>query len=371
MSHEVYQVLLVDDDEEDYIVTQDLLSEAEQSRFKLAWVSSYQSGLAEIAKDRHHAYLLDYRLGQESGLELLREAIGLGCRKPLILLTGVGDYIIDQTAMDLGAADYLVKGHTLNAPLLERSIHHAIERKRAESQQLQILAELAAANQELKDFAYVVSHDLKAPLRGILSVAEWLERDYGPLLNEDGKEMLQLLSGRARRMSDLIDGVLQYSRVSRSQETKARIELTDLVADVIDSMHPPPSFSIEVETELPALLAEKTRIYQLFQNLIGNAIKYMGRAEGTVWIGFIDNPDGGYFYVRDTGIGINVRHFNKIFQLFQTLTPRDQTESTGVGLAIVKKIVERYGGKIWITSEVGNGSTFSFTLPNAIEGKPA
>jgi len=273
--------------------------------------------------------------------------------------------------MELGAADYLVKGKTLNAPLLERSIRHAIDRKRAEAQQLQLLAALAAANQELKDFAYIVSHDLKAPLRGIISLADWFMRDYGAVLDEEGKELLQLMAGRVRRMNNLIDGVLKYSRVGRVHETKSRIDLKTLIVELIDGISLPPRFSIHLETELPCLFAEETRIYQLFQNLISNAIKYMGKAEGTVWIGYTPDPQGGYFYVRDTGMGINVRHFDKIFQIFQTLTPRDQAESTGVGLAIVKKIVELYGGKIWVTSDVGTGSTFSFTLPNAMEAPPA
>lgn len=366
MSPEICRVLLVDDDEEDYIVTHDFLSESEQGAFHLDWVSNYQAGLAEIAQDRHQAYLLDYRLGPENGLELLREAIAQGCQKPLILLTGAGDHIIDQTAMELGAADYLAKGKTLNAPLLERSIRHAIDRKQAETQQLKLLAELAAANQELKDFAYVVSHDLKAPLRGIISLADWLTRDYSAVLDANGQEMLKLIDGRVRRMNELIDGVLQYSRVGRVRAIKSPIDLDHLIADVIDGMTPPPGFCIQVETPLPSLVAEKTRIHQLFQNLISNAIKYMGKVEGRVWIGYSPQPNGGHFYVRDTGMGINVRHFDRIFQIFQTLSPRDQSDSTGVGLAIVKKIVELYGGRIWVNSEVGKGSTFCFTLPQAL-----
>ncbi|MBE9029151.1 response regulator [filamentous cyanobacterium LEGE 11480] len=364
----VYRVLLIDDDEDDYIVTQDFLEEAEQSIFHLDWLDTYQAGLEEIAQNKYDVYLLDYRLGQQNGLELLQAAIQLGCNKPIILLTGVGDHIIDQQAMELGAGDYLVKGNTLNAPLLERSIRHAIERKQAEVRQSQLVTELATANQELKDFAYIISHDLKAPLRGIFTIATWLKRDYHQHFDESGQEMLDLLSGRVKRMNELIDGVLEYSRVGTLREQRQLIDLNHLVAEVIDSITPPPHIQIQIETALPTIQAEKTRIYQIFQNLISNAIKYMGKPEGTIFIGHQAQAQASHFYVRDTGMGINVRHFERIFQIFQTLKPRDQSDSTGVGLAIVKKIVEIYGGQIRVISDVGQGTTFSFTLPQAMPG---
>jgi signal transduction histidine kinase len=357
------KVLLIDDNEDDYIVTRDFLDEAEQFSFKLDWVDNFRSGLAEIAKNRHDIYLLDYRLGKETGLELLQEAIKQGCIKPIILLTGIGDYDIDQQAMSMGASDYLIKGRFLSAALLERSIRHAFDRKEAEIVQAGLMAELATANQELKDFAYIVSHDLKAPLRGIASIAEWLNQDYSDQIDDEGKEMLQLMSGRVRRMSDLIDGVLQYSRVSRVREEKTEVDLKILLADVIDSLAPPNGIKVEIDTELPNLLAEKTRMQQVFQNLISNAVKYMGKLKGEIHIGHREIDNFWEFYVSDTGIGIEARHFDKVFQVFQTLVPRDQSESTGVGLAIVKKIVEMYGGHIWVTSEVGKGSSFYFTLP--------
>ncbi|CAN1210609.1 ATP-binding protein [Tumidithrix helvetica PCC 7403] len=363
MAPEIYRVLLVDDDEDDYVVTRDFLSEAEQAIFKLTWADNFQAGLAEIAKNRHDVYLFDYRLGKETGLDLMEAAFKLGCVKPVILLTGVGDSEIDRKAMVSGAADYLVKGRFISAALLERSILHAIERKQGEVKQNQLLEELAHVNQELKDFAYIVSHDLKAPLRGIASLADWLLTDYGDRLDDEGKDMLQLMGGRVRRMSDLIDGVLQYSRVGRVREDKTEVDLKPLLVDIIDSIAAPKGIQIAIDTKLPVLQAEKIRIQQVFQNLISNAVKYMGKPEGEIHIGHTETQGFWQFYVSDTGVGIEERHFDKVFQIFQTLVPRDQSESTGVGLAIVKKIVETYGGQIWVTSEVGKGSTFYFTLP--------
>lgn len=369
MIKEVRTVLLVDDDEDDYIVTRDLLDEAEQLVFKLTWLDNYEDGLAAIAKDDHDVYLLDFRLGKQNGLELLEAALQIGCQKPIILLTGVGDHAIDQEAMYAGASDYLVKGNTLNAPLLERSILHAFERKRSEVRQAELLAEVAAANQELKDFAYVVSHDLKAPLRGIASIAEWLNQDYGDRLDEDGKEMLTLMSGRVRHMSDLIDGVLKYSRLGRVLKGDSSIDLNIVIQEIIEAIAPPPEITIKIETDLPTLNLERTRIQQVFQNLISNAINYMGNPSGEIHIGHREYPaKKGFweFYVSDTGIGIEERHQDQIFQIFQTLHSADQPDSTGIGLAIVKKIIEMYGGQIWVTSKIDVGSTFWFTLPITI-----
>lgn len=363
MTLDICRVLLVDDDEDDYIVARDFLSEAELLDFKLTWVDNYDDGLAEIGKNRHDVYLFDFRLGKQNGLELLQAAIKMGCTKPIILLTGVGDREIDQKAMALGASDYLVKGYFLSATLLERSILHAIERKSSENRQLKLVSELAAVNQELKDFAYIVSHDLKAPLRGIASLADWVQNDYGDRLDDEGRDMLRLMSGRVRRMSDLIDGVLQYSRVGRVKENKTQVNLAQLLHETIDMIAAPNGIHIAIDSELPTLWAEKTRMQQIFQNLIGNAVKYMGKPEGEIHIGHSQKDDYWEFYVSDTGMGIESRHFDKVFQIFQTLVPRDQSESTGVGLAIVKKIVEAYGGKIWLNSEVAKGSTFWFTLP--------
>ena len=363
MVAEIYRVLLIDDDKDDYIVTEDYLNEAERVVFKLTWVDNYQDGLATIAKNHHDVYLLDYRLGKENGLELLRESLKLGCRKPIILLTGVGDYEIDRQAMAVGASDYLVKGNTMNGPLLERAILHAMERKQAEIRQTELVEQLASINQELKDFAYIVSHDLKAPLRGIISLINWLQKDYGPCLDENGREMLQLMDGRVRHMRDLIDGVLQYSSAGRLGEKKEQVDLNTLVAGVIDAINPPKEIKITIETELPTVWVGRSRIQQVFQNLISNAVKYMGQPEGEVRMGHTSLDGEWQFYVADTGPGIERRHFERIFQIFQTLTPPDRGESTGVGLAIVKKIVEIYGGRIWVTSNIGQGSTFFFTLP--------
>jgi signal transduction histidine kinase len=223
--------------------------------------------------------------------------------------------------------------------------------------------QLNLVNRELQDFAYIVSHDLKAPLRGIKSLAGWLASDYADRFDETGREQIKLLSTRVDRMHNLIEGVLQYSRAGRSTEQKQPVNLNELVDEVIDAITPPENITITIKNPLPVIMGEKTRLVQIFQNLLSNAVKFMDKLQGQVQIGCAD--EGGFwkFSVADNGCGIEEKHFSRIFQLFATLVPRDDFESTGVGLTVAKKIVELYGGRIWVESKLGQGSTFFFTLP--------
>jgi signal transduction histidine kinase len=231
-----------------------------------------------------------------------------------------------------------------------------IERKRVEQK-------LENINQELKNFAYVVSHDLKAPLRGIKNLADWISTDYADKLGDEGKEQINLLMNRVDRMHDLIDGILQYSRVGRIEEEKVIVDLNDLVSEIIDLLTPPENITITVENDLPAIKCSRTRIMQVFQNLMSNSIKYMDKPQGWIKIGSIEENGFWKFSVADNGRGIEEKYFEKIFQLFQTVAPIDKSESTGIGLTITNKIVQMYGGKIWVQSKIGEGSTFFFTLP--------
>jgi two-component system sensor kinase FixL len=235
--------------------------------------------------------------------------------------------------------------------------------KEAIRRQNELLEQVEKTNQELKDFAYIVSHDLKAPLRGISTLAEWITSDYSDKLDEDGKEQLRLLSNRVDRMHSLIDGVLQYSKVGRVQEERVQVNLNELVPEVIDMICPPENITITIEDELPEVICEQTRMIQVFQNLLSNAVKYIDKAEGRIKIGCVENNSFWIFSVSDNGPGIEEKYFEKIFQIFQTLSPRDEFESTGVGLTVTKKIIELYGGRIWVESVPGQGSTFFFSLP--------
>ncbi|GAK50813.1 PAS/PAC sensor hybrid histidine kinase [Candidatus Moduliflexus flocculans] len=227
-------------------------------------------------------------------------------------------------------------------------------------------AQLEATNKELESFAYIVSHDLKAPLRNITQLITWLVDDYAKTFDDQGKEYVDLLLNRVKRMEHLINGVLEYSRIGRIMHHQEPLDVNLLLLEVLDTLAPPSQITITLADEFPIIVGDKIRVSQIFQNLISNAIKFMDKPRGEISIAWQDDDACWQFSVTDNGPGIDAQHYEQIFQIFQTLHPRDEIESTGIGLTIVKKIVEFYGGKIWVDSKVGAGSTFYFTLPKII-----
>jgi len=249
-------------------------------------------------------------------------------------------------------------------------VRDIMERKRAEEELEKLNRELESANveltrtnKELQEFAYITAHDLKTPLRGIGTLAHWISTDYADKFDEQGREQVQLLVSRTKRMSALIDGILQYSRLGREEPQTQRVGLNTILSEVIAGIDPPDHIEIKAENEFPTLICDRAQVMQIFQNLIGNSVKYMDKARGQIRIGCVEQDDSWRFSVADNGPGIEQRHFKRIFQMFQTLAPRRDVESTGIGLAIVKKLVELNGGKVWVESTPGEGSTFFFTWP--------
>ncbi len=221
--------------------------------------------------------------------------------------------------------------------------------------------ELARTNKELDQFAYVVSHDLKAPLRAISNLAEWIEEDLEGKIDDDIRKQLDLLRGRVNRMDSLINGVLEYSRIGRVAIDTNEFDVRELLDEVVDSMPVPEGCVIDIGDNMPHLSAPRVHLSQVFANLVSNAIKYCGREDGHVDISVSDGGDSYEFAVKDNGPGIAPEFHEKVFGIFQTLEARDKVESTGVGLTLVKKIVEECGGRIVVESDGENGTTFKFT----------
>ncbi len=226
-------------------------------------------------------------------------------------------------------------------------------------------------NEAIESFVYSISHDLKAPLRSIEGFSTALLEDYGDRLEGEAKHYLDRVIASAQKMGVLIDELLEYSRIGRIDLARGDVNIAEVVALALeDSIYEinKKNAKIKISENLPVIKnAEKQRIYQIFTNLISNALKYNDKEVPEIEIGYRDEGDHYLFYVRDNGIGFDMRYHDKIFEIFQRLHREDEYGGTGVGLAMVKKIVETYGGRIWAESKPGEGSTFYFTFPKEVK----
>ena len=239
---------------------------------------------------------------------------------------------------------------------------------RARAAELAHLARsLKRTNEELDQFAYIASHDLRAPLRGIANLSRWIEEDMGERFTPEAHQQMEMLRGRVNRMEAMIDGILEYSRVGRVKVAPERIDVGALLAEVIDLLDPPERIRVEVEPGMPVVVGHKLGLQQVFMNLLGNAIKYHDKPVGRVVVSCREVGEMFEFAVADDGPGIEPQYHEKVFVIFQTLQPRDEVEGTGVGLSLVKKIVEAEGGAVTVESGAGRGATFRFTWPRTID----
>jgi PAS domain S-box-containing protein len=256
------------------------------------------------------------------------------------------------------------KGQRMEAEVVLRSkeLQQFNERLRASEEQLR------AANRELDIFASMVSHNLKEPLRAVATLAGFMRQDSADKLDDKGRERLVEMAKRIRRMSDMISEILEYSRVGRSEAKAEWVALAELVPSVVEELAPPERVRVEIAPGLPVIQGGAMRLRQVFQNLIGNAIKYADKPQVAIEVRWVDAGEWWRFCVADNGPGIEAIYCERIFEMFETLAPKDKTDATGVGLALVRRIVERAGGRVWVESRVGEGSSFFFTWPKAGRG---
>jgi len=239
------------------------------------------------------------------------------------------------------------------------------ERKNYEASLYQLTKKLTRSNEELENFAYVASHDLKAPLRAIENLANWLFEDLSDSIDEQSQRYLNLMKNRVERMEALLDGLLQYSRVGRIESDIVKIDTNEMIRNILTMLAPPDGFTFNIPENMPVFETEKIPLEMIFRNLIGNAIKHHDKNKGEITLICEDLGNFWKFLVKDDGPGIDEKYHQKIFNIFQTLKPRDELEGSGMGLSLVKKAVQYKSGSISIISnpKKERGTTFSFTWP--------
>lgn len=268
----------------------------------------------------------------------------------------------EHTSKNFFTDDHLKTLQTI-ASLAATQLKNALSlrlREKAEREKEAVLKDLKKSNQELNDFAHVVSHDLKSPLRSMNTLVNWIKDDSKDFANEEINKNFDLLLKRIDRMDLLINGILNYASIDKIEKVEKKIDLSVIVNDILDTIHIPKNFSITIRNTLPVVKGDAYKLIQLFQNLISNGIKYSDKEKGLIEIDCIKSGKFWQFSISDNGIGIPEKYHEKIFKVFQVL--EESEDSSGVGLSIVQKIVDFYGGKVWLESEVEKGTTFYFTL---------
>jgi len=317
------------------------------------------------------ALMLTRKWTSETALRGHRDQLEAMVTKRTEKLTSTNQLLTIEIADRERAEKALQDAHAELASTNKSLQFEIMQRKQTEEQQKVLLRDLETANKELENFAYVVSHDLKAPLRAIHSISSWLSEDFSHDLRPEAREYIRDMMEQTRWMHHLIEGILQYSRLGRVKSEMEALDSFQLVTKLVELLSPPEQIQVIVDRDLPRIIFDRTHLEQVFQNLIGNAVKHMNTPSGTITISCHDEDRYWRFKVADTGEGIAEKHFERIFKIFQTLHPLDEPgDSTGIGLSLVKKIVEHHGGSVHIASTLGQGSTFSFTVAKNLKVKP-
>jgi len=314
--------------------------------------------------------LADYNLPNWKGMEALKVLLSEGLDIPMILVSGALGDVTAVECIKQGATDYVLKDELARLPEVirralreknERSLRHQVEEDLARK-----IDELARSNADLEQFAYVASHDLQEPLRMVTAYTQLLSERYHGQLDESAAKFLGYASEGAQRMQVLIQDLLAFSRVGRNSAACGSVDCNAVMADVLLTLASAilESGAVVTHAGLPAVWGVRTQMVQVFQNLIGNAIKFRGKEPPVVSVQSEKSGQHWQFSVSDNGIGIPPEYAENIFVVFQRLHTRNEYPGNGIGLAICKKIIERCGGRIWMESQAGSGSTFKFIMPS-------
>jgi K+-sensing histidine kinase KdpD len=383
----VIKTLLIDDDEDDFILIRDLLSEVEKVHFTVDWVPHFEEAIRALKHGDHDVCLLDYRLGEHDGLEILEKTNPVTISMPIIFLTGQGDYEVDTMAMKAGVDEYLAK-NDINPPILEHAIRYALDRKRSktalekaykemEKAVLDRTAELAEANERIKEssekikhFAFSVSHDLKNPAIGIHGLTRRLFNDYSDLLDNRGKNICMQILHASEQIAILVENINIYittKEVPMKYETLSLTEICRIIRE---------EFSTRIATRgvkwsepdcNPLIKADRLSILRALRNLADNSFKYGGDGLSRIAITYRDSGEYHIISVKDNGVGLMEEDSKKIFDLFFRGKTFKNIDGAGMGLAIVKEIAEQHGGEVWAEPvHNNNGATISMSILKAL-----
>jgi signal transduction histidine kinase len=368
------QVLLVEDNERDAEL---MLRELRREGFDLcsAVVQTPDGFRKRVKEEMPDIILADYNLGQWRGIEALEILQADGLDIPVIMVTGALGDVAAAHCIKQGATDYVLKDGLARLPEAirgalrakrERSLRH-----RAEADLSKKVDELARSNADLEQFAYIASHDLQEPLRMVTAYTQLLAERYRGQLDDTADKFIGYASEGAERMQVLIQDLLAFSRVGRNGVGSVSVDCNALMDELLLTLEPAirESGTVINRAQLPVVWADRTQVAQVFQNLIANAIKFRGKDSPVVSVEVEKVDQQWQFSVSDNGIGIAPEYAENIFVVFQRLHARSEYPGNGIGLAICKKIVEHYGGKIWVEPRAGSGSTFKFTLPSEAPGR--
>ena len=314
--------------------------------------------------------LADYNLPNWKGMEALKVLLSEGLDIPMILVSGALGDVTAVECIKQGATDYVLKDGLARLPeVIRRALREKNERSlrhQAEEDLARKIDELARSNADLEQFAYVASHDLQEPLRMVTAYTQLLSERYHGQLDESAAKFLGYASEGAQRMQVLIQDLLAFSRVGRNSAACGSVDCNAVMADVLLTLASAilESGAVVTHAGLPAVWGVRTQMAQVFQNLIGNAIKFRGKEPPVVSVQSEKSGQHWQFSVSDNGIGIPPEYAENIFVVFQRLHTRSEYPGNGIGLAICKKIIERCGGRIWMESQAGSGSTFKFIMPS-------
>jgi signal transduction histidine kinase len=377
---EVLNILCLEDSPHDAEIMRELLIDAGYD-LNMDCTATEKEFVSFLRSRKYDIILSDFKLPGFDGFTALRWSMEICPDVPFICISGT---VGEETAVELlkkGAVDYIMKDRLVRLPsAIKRALEEAKEKRarlcaekelvslNAQLEQLVIerTSQLEAANKELEAFAYSVSHDLRAPLRAIDGFSKFVLEDYEAKLDPEGKRLLGLIRSNTQKMDQLITDLLALSRVSRNELNFSTIDMTQMAISMFNEIKAPdfPGIRILKVDPLSEAYADPTYIRQVWANLIANAIKFSSK-EKKPSIKICSSTEYGYnvYYIKDNGVGFNPEYAHKLFGVFQRLHKSDDFEGTGVGLAIVQRIIHRHGGKVWAEGEEGKGATFYFSLP--------